>query len=206
MFSPSETLPITICKTLLIERLKTNEPDAWDELLSLHAPNLRRTIAGSLRKRGLSRDCADDIEQETWLTAVKRIGEFEADSDDRLLHWLRAIALNHVRNMQRKEREAISFEEVDASENSINLDHLLFTYGLSHNTLEDEVILRERLSTVDKAMQTLKPNDREILIKRLMWEQKPEQLAEQYPSLKPRSISQTILRTKLTIRSRCDGF
>ena len=206
MFSQTETMPMIICTTPLVDRLKSNEPDAWEDVLSLYTRDLRRTINASLRRRGMSPDLADDVEQETWLTAVKRISEFSADSDDILLHWLRAIALNHVRNMQRKERPTVSLDEADNSENSVNLDELLFTYGLSHNTLENEVILRERLSMVDKAMQTLKPNDREILIKRLMWEQKPEQLAAEYPHLKPRSISQNLLRAKVTIRSHCDEF
>jgi RNA polymerase sigma factor (sigma-70 family) len=202
----TETMPVMVCLTPLVNRLKSQEPDAWEDVLALHAPNLRRTISASLRRRGLPLDYADDIEQETWLTAVKRIKEFRAESDDMLLHWVRAIALNHVRNLQRKERQTISFDEVDDSENCVNLDELLFTYGLSHNTLESEVILRERISTVDKALRALKPQDRELLIKRLMWEQKPEELARDYPDLKPRSISQSLVRAKVIIRSRCDGF
>src|SRR5205807_9855131 len=48
------------------------------------------------------RDTADEIVQETWLTAVKRIRQF--DPEHAAFHaWLRGIAANLLRNHFRKE-------------------------------------------------------------------------------------------------------
>jgi RNA polymerase sigma-70 factor (ECF subfamily) len=47
------------------------------------------------------RDRADDIVQETWLTAVRRIGDFDPKRG-RFLAWLRGIAANALRAEFRK--------------------------------------------------------------------------------------------------------
>ncbi len=55
------------------------------------------------------RDLADDIVQETWLIAVRRIRDFEPERAS-FLTWLRSIAANLLRNHFRKEsrREALA--------------------------------------------------------------------------------------------------
>jgi RNA polymerase sigma-70 factor (ECF subfamily) len=54
------------------------------------------------RSAGL-RDCADEAVQETWLTAVRRIGRFDPDAGS-FAGWLRGIAANVLRNHFRRER------------------------------------------------------------------------------------------------------
>jgi RNA polymerase sigma-70 factor (ECF subfamily) len=49
------------------------------------------------------RDVADDIVQETWLTAVRRLRTFDPERAT-FLTWLRAIAANLARNHFRKEK------------------------------------------------------------------------------------------------------
>jgi len=51
------------------------------------------------------RDAADEIVQETWLTAVRRIRAFDPDVGS-FLGWLRGIAANLLHNRFRKERAA----------------------------------------------------------------------------------------------------
>ena len=47
------------------------------------------------------RDVADDAVQETWLTAVRRIGDFDPNRG-RFLAWLRGIAINVLRGRFRR--------------------------------------------------------------------------------------------------------
>jgi len=49
------------------------------------------------------RDRADDVVQETWLTAVRRIGDFDPKRG-RFIAWLRGIAANVVRAQFRQPR------------------------------------------------------------------------------------------------------
>jgi RNA polymerase sigma-70 factor (ECF subfamily) len=58
------------------------------------------------RCAGLS-DWTEDIVQETWLTAIRRIRAFDPDQGS-FADWLRGIAANLVRNQLRKRRPAPS--------------------------------------------------------------------------------------------------
>ncbi|MBZ0294614.1 MAG: hypothetical protein K8L99_18765, partial [Anaerolineae bacterium] len=77
--------------------LKALNEDAWSDLVTNYAADLRNDIVISLRKRGLPADYTDDVEQETWRIAVQKIHDFEAESVDKLYNWLRVIALNRIR-------------------------------------------------------------------------------------------------------------
>src|SRR5260370_18494509 len=52
-------------------------------------------------------DWADDVVQETWLTAIRRIRAFDPDQGS-FADWLRGIAANLLRNQLRKRRSAPS--------------------------------------------------------------------------------------------------
>jgi RNA polymerase sigma factor (sigma-70 family) len=205
MIDSAETAPMYLDEVRLVRRLQSQDERAWEDALEHYAPQLLFDIRTSLKKRGLPPELADDIQQETWLTAVQKIGEFVCDGEGRLYHWLRAIAFNHVRNYNRKQRSTFSFDEMESDEeNTLSLDRFLFTYILVGDSPEDVLLLKEQLSLLDRALQRLKPYEREILLRRLMWGEKPEELTLSYPALKPRSISQLVLRAKKTIQSALD--
>lgn len=73
---------------------------AWQTWYDEAYPALAAYIAW--RCGGL-RDLADEAIQETWLTAVRRIGDFDPDRAG-LAAWLRGIAVNVVRNLLRRPR------------------------------------------------------------------------------------------------------
>src|SRR5207248_9367125 len=49
------------------------------------------------------RGCADEIIQDVWLTAVRRLRAYDPDKGD-FLSWLRGIATNLLRNRFRRDR------------------------------------------------------------------------------------------------------
>jgi RNA polymerase sigma-70 factor (ECF subfamily) len=59
--------------------------------------------AYALWRCGGLRDRADDVVQDTWLTAVRRLRVFEPERGD-FPSWLRGIAANLLRNLFRRER------------------------------------------------------------------------------------------------------
>jgi RNA polymerase sigma-70 factor (ECF subfamily) len=66
-------------------------------------------LAAYVRWRcGGLRDVADDLVQETWLTAVKRIRQFDPEQAP-FSGWLRGIAANLLRNRFRKEERRNGF-------------------------------------------------------------------------------------------------
>jgi RNA polymerase sigma factor (sigma-70 family) len=201
---PMIVLPILTKEFCLVERLKAMDSSAWETFFDSVQEELRRGIIASLRRRNLSLDLVDDFQQETWLTAIKRIHEYESNGEPRLINWLRAISFNHIRNFVRKRDADTSMQDWDESENYLSCDADLFTSGQTGHTIEDDIILRERLSGLDKAMQHLRPQDRELVLRRWMWQEKPEELALCDPTRKSRSITRALLRAKASIRHHCD--
>ncbi len=81
---------------LLIERLKTGDNRAVDSLVNLYKAPL---FAFILRLTG-NRENTEDIFQETWIRVIRSIRFFRGDS--KFSTWLFQIAVNMVRDEQRK--------------------------------------------------------------------------------------------------------
>jgi RNA polymerase sigma-70 factor (ECF subfamily) len=66
----------------------------------------------ALWRCGGLRDRADDVAQDTWLTAVRRLKAFDPERGD-FASWLRGIASNLLRNHFRKERRGGPIQVLD---------------------------------------------------------------------------------------------
>src|SRR4051794_12617427 len=75
------------------------DEQAWDRLYGESFAGLHAYVAW--RCAGLH-DLAEEVVQETWLTAVRRMRRF-APEQGSFAGWLRGIASNHLRNHFRKE-------------------------------------------------------------------------------------------------------
>jgi RNA polymerase sigma factor (sigma-70 family) len=175
-----------------VQSILSHDPDSWTQLHEFYSGHLRRDIQISLRKWGLPLDIADDIEQETWLTAVRKIGEFTWVDEERFYHWLRSISCNHIRSYRRHQRRYVSFEDSEDEDDGVEdfMDHFME----ASDGVEDQVILRERMVALDRVLRTLPPRDREILVRRMMGET-PRDLAAEY-GLKPEHVRTILLRSK----------
>ena len=184
-----------------VERLKGLESKAWDDLVRCYGDELRSDIQSSIRKRGLPLDWAGDIEQDTWMTAIQKIGDFDWQTVDKFYHWLRVIALNRVRMLKRKQYDELfsmdAIEEHEAA-GGMSLDSFLYTHGISEGSPEQRLLYRERMSLLEGAMRELKPRDREILLRRMIHGETPRELALIY-GVEARSISMILLRSKQTL-------
>lgn len=200
MTNDAETASSLSDEARVVEQLQQMDSEAWRKVVTLYAADLRWDITTSLKKRNLSPQAAEDIEQQTWLTAVQKINSFTLQGSGKLYHWLRVIALNHVRTFS-KQSETVPIDAFETSEGDSDaaLDRFLYAIRSTDNTIEDEVELRQQLSQLDHVLRHLTPRDRELILRRLVWEETPMQLAQDYPSLTARSISQTLLRAKKVI-------
>jgi RNA polymerase sigma factor (sigma-70 family) len=196
--------PLYFSEEAWIDDLKQGNELAWELLMARYAPALRQAIGQMLSKRGMPLDLREDIEGETWITAVRRIESFAYEGEDKLRRWLHKIAFHHVQSFTRLDRHMMpSFEEVQARgvESEFALDFFLFANNLMEVSAEEEVLLMERLEDLDAALQTLNARDREILLAMLMEDVDRETLALRY-GLKEDSVSQIIWRAKSCLRAR----
>ena len=111
------------------------------------------------------------------------------------------ISLKHIYNLSRKQSADISFEEIDerSEEGGIGLDAFLILNRLIEDSTEQTVEVREQFARLACALQTLDPRDREIFCRRYIYQEKPLDIALDYPMLKPRSVSQNLTRTRQKI-------
>jgi RNA polymerase sigma factor (sigma-70 family) len=196
------TVPITQLEgPQLLVALQAGNEEAWDTILRLYAKDLRVHIGQSLRKYSIPPEWVDDIEQDTWITAVKKIEEFEWQGEDKLYHWLRSIAFQHVRTLNRKLKETgPSFDAMkDNIDNELALDLFCYANGVFEESPETSVTLKDTLSAIEAAMHHLKPRAREILVRRLIWRETPAEMAADY-GISPEKISGILFRAKETLR------
>ncbi len=202
MLDMSGRTPVLMSEKRIVDKLKRMDSRMWEHIFENYTATLTYDVSNSLRKRDLPIEFADDILQETWLTAVEKIQDFQCDGDGKFYNWLRVIALNHVRNYWRKNRQNVSFEAIDETQSPNALDYFLQTEGLAVNDVENQVAVREQLVQLDKLLCELNSRDREIVLRRLVMDEKPEELALRYPDLKVQSISQLICRVRKNLRHR----
>jgi RNA polymerase sigma-70 factor (ECF subfamily) len=94
------------------------------------------------------RDLADEIVQETWLTAVRRIRTFDPDQGS-FAGWLRGIAANHLRNHfrragQRGKVEPLNGESAVAARDEPRADAERIAQALSQLPERYETVLRAK--------------------------------------------------------------
>lgn len=91
----------------LVAAAKTGDPRAFDQLVRKYRP---RIYALALHLTG-SRSDADDITQDAFLRAFRKIGQFEGRSE--FFTWLYRIALHRALNARRDKRRRSTMEIED---------------------------------------------------------------------------------------------
>jgi RNA polymerase sigma factor (sigma-70 family) len=139
----------------LLELAKEGDAHALDRLLERCVPALRRWAHGRLPQTARGMNDTADIVQDTIISAMRHLEAFESRHQGALQAYLRQAVMNRIRDVIRhhKRRPEIS--------------------GLSEG-IEDEAtspleaaIGAENLERYERALQRLKPIDREAIIGRL---------------------------------------
>jgi RNA polymerase sigma factor (sigma-70 family) len=139
----------------LVERAKTGDREALDDLFARYLPSLRRWASGRLPQwtRGLMD--TDDLVQETVIRAVQRIDHFESRHEGALQAYLRQAVVNRIRDEVR--RTMRSPVETALDENAADR---------AASPLE-QAIGAEALERYDAALARLRPEDREAIVARV---------------------------------------
>jgi RNA polymerase sigma-70 factor (ECF subfamily) len=83
----------------LLQAVLSGDEEAWR---AWYDESYHHLYAYVLWRCGGLRDCADEVVQETWLTAVRRLRSFDPVQGS-FAGWLRGIAVNAIRNRLRRE-------------------------------------------------------------------------------------------------------
>jgi RNA polymerase sigma factor (sigma-70 family) len=150
----------------LIERAQAGDREALDRLFARHLKPLQRWARGRLPK--WARDLADtqDLVQDTLLQTFRNVGRFEVRRVGALQAYLRQGVLNRIRNeLRRTGRHPASSDldgiEVESADSPLEL-----------------AIGREAVERYERALQVLRPDEREAIIARVEMGYSYEEVAE----------------------------
>jgi RNA polymerase sigma-70 factor (ECF subfamily) len=149
----------------LLERARAGDRQAMDRLFARYLPILRRWATGRIPPG--KRDLADthDLVQETLIQTFKKIETFEYRGEGALLAYLHQVLVNRIREEYRKtsrrpDRTSIDESHVDRSPSPL-----------------EEAIGQQALETYERAMERLRPEEREAIVNRVEMGLSYEQLA-----------------------------
>jgi RNA polymerase sigma-70 factor (ECF subfamily) len=149
----------------LLDRVKRGDEAALEVLLTRCIPALRRWAHGRLplSSRGMLETA--DLVQDTVLSALRRLGVFEARHQGALQAYLRQAVMNRIRDVIRSHKRR-------PVETALP-DHLVDS---GRSPLE-EAIGSENVERYEAAVQRLRPADREAIIGRLELQYSYDELA-----------------------------
>ena len=150
----------------LLERARSGDADALDRLFARHVRPLQRWVSGRLPRWARDMADTDDLVQDTLLQTFKRIESFEPRRVGALQAYLRQAVLNRVRDELRRKGRRPDSTDLDGVD----------TGGLD-SPLE-QAIGREAVENYERALQRLRPEEREAIIARVELGYSYEELAE----------------------------
>jgi RNA polymerase sigma factor (sigma-70 family) len=150
----------------LITRARKGDEEALERLFARHLKPLQRWASGRLPKWARDLADTDDLVQDTLLRSFKKIESFEPRRVGALQAYLRQAVLNRlVDEVRRNERQpqATGLEGLALNSNQSPLE---------------EAIGREAVEGYERALQRLKPEEREAIIARVEMGYTYEELAQ----------------------------
>src|SRR5215470_6214006 len=139
----------------LVERAKSGDHDALNQLFARYLPSLRRWASGRLPQWTRDLMDTDDLVQETVVRAVKRIDRFESRHDGALQAYLRQAIVNRIRDEVRRSKRSPAAVALDENERDRGASPLEVAIGA------------EALHCYEAALARLRPEEREAIIARV---------------------------------------
>jgi RNA polymerase sigma factor (sigma-70 family) len=152
--------------TYLIEQVKAGDRDALDRLFARHAAPLRRWATGRLPKWARQLSDTDDLVQDALVQTFKKIEDFEPRGVGALQGYLRQAVLNRLRDELRRRARLPEMAEMTAVEIESGDSPLELAIG------------REGVERYEQALQSLRPEEREVIIGRIELGYTYEELAQ----------------------------
>ena len=153
--SMEELPPDTRSSLTLLTRAQAGDRAALDALLARYLPRLRRWAAGRLPRP--TRDLADtqDLVQDTLLQTFQKIEGFEVRGEGALYAYLRQAILNRIRDELRRAKRRPLRAELDPNTRADDQSPLEAAIG------------HEAIERYERALATLRPEEREAIVARI---------------------------------------
>ena len=160
----------------LIEQLRNGNEAAFEALIDRYATAMLRLAMVYVRAWAV----AEEVVQETWLAVLESLGRFEGRSS--LKTWMFRILTNCAKTRARREGRSIPFSsladiDTDNAEHAVNPDRFLpadhqwsghwVSFPSNWKEMPEERLLsQETRARINRAIEAVPPNQREIIILR----------------------------------------
>ena len=170
----------------LLERLQRQDQDALDQLTAQYRSYVCTVLSNMLRGTG-TREDVEELCADVFMSLWQHADEPEAG---RLKPWLGTVARNRAKSWLRKRRELpMDLDEIDLPDGGA--------------ALEDEAIRRELAAAVRRAVDSLRPKDREVFLRYYFYLQPAETIAAEL-GLAPASVRSRLSRGRELLRKKLE--
>ena len=154
---------------ILAGRIRARDPLALGERFARHRERLRRMVRLRLDRRLQGRIDPEDVVQEAFVDASRRLAEYAADPGMPPFLWLRCIvgqrlAIYHRRHLGTKMRDAGQEVSIYGAPSLQASSAALASMLLGRLTSPSDAAIRaEQVLRVQEALNALEPLDREVI-------------------------------------------
>jgi len=181
----------------LVERAKSGDQSAFRAIMEQHNRRLYR-VARAVMKDDAE---AEDVVQETYLSAFSNLSKFRGDSS--LATWLTRIALNEALGRRRKQRATVTLESVEtAQETSAQI--VQFPTMNTETDPERSAAQREIRKLLERALDALPEPFRLVFVMRDVEEMSIEETAS-HLGIRPETVKTRLHRARRLLRQSLDG-
>jgi RNA polymerase sigma-70 factor (ECF subfamily) len=187
----------TVDDVALLDTLRAGDPAALSALFEAYADRIYRLALGLLRDPA----AAEDIVQETFLSALTHLDRFEGRSS--VGTWLYRVAYNASMNrLRRSQEESLPLEDAEAGEADIPLPQALVEWRLTPEAILGDTETRVQLEAAIGALPT---SLRAVFMLRDIEELSTEETAEAL-GISAGAAKVRLHRARLTLRERLAGY
>jgi RNA polymerase sigma-70 factor (ECF subfamily) len=156
----------------LVDRVLHGDRDALAQVFARHHDRLWRIVSFRIDPRLRGRVDADDVLQEAYLNAERRIQHVIQDAPDGLFVWFRMIVSQtmaeiHRRHLGVQRRDPMREQSLHAGFSADATSFSISSHLFGHLTSPSQAALRKELSEqLDFALSSMEDLDREVLAMR----------------------------------------
>ena len=173
-------------EALLVEGLRRGNQDALDQLTTRYRSYVCTILSNMLQGSGSYTD-VEELCSDVFLTMWQHAREIE---DGKIKPWLGTVARNRAKSWLRARRELpMDIDEIELPDGSPGL--------------EDEAIRAELVAAVRKAVDSLRPKDRDIFLRYYFYLQPVETIAAAL-DMAPVSVRSRLSRGRELLRRKLE--
>jgi RNA polymerase sigma-70 factor (ECF subfamily) len=177
----------------LLKRVQAGDPSALEALIVRYRPRLVRWASGRLP--AYARDLCDtqDLVQDSLIRAFRKIGQMEIRGEGALQAYLRQVLLNTRMELRRVRRRPAAAE----LESGVEADDA--------SPLE-RAIGGDALSRYERALDALRPSDRELVIAHVEFGFSHQELATAFEKPSPNAARMALRRALMELTASMKAY